>query len=201
MVSARKHNFSPCVKPYCPSPSVRSIDETTEDGSSNATPKLMVPPSPSLSTPGCNPQAKPFIPSCVLSSVKLPQRQEDKGSISVAKMLMLRGQTPPIDFGASVPNEVLSTSPASSWVSEACRYIYESDATSSTPSLEAHDRSDDDNNVTSPPPSASLPLTSLSFMRTKPRVVRPELARKVRLQESLAKEEKANTFLAASVSA
>eukprot|EP01064_Diplonema_japonicum_P029106 TRINITY_DN4628_c0_g5_i2.p3 TRINITY_DN4628_c0_g5~~TRINITY_DN4628_c0_g5_i2.p3 ORF type:complete len:162 (+),score=45.91 TRINITY_DN4628_c0_g5_i2:76-561(+) len=150
MVNARRYNFSPDAAPYVPSPVLQSLDGLSGSDSTHSTPK-QVQGSPCLSTPGCNPSAKPFLPAS--QGLMLPGRVDDKGGMPIHQMLNLRTSPSEVHFPVDVPSEVLSSC-SSSWLSDACRpltkYSSESEEASSEPGTEPL-----------PPP----PRTSLSFMK------------------------------------
>eukprot|EP01059_Diplonema_ambulator_P018799 TRINITY_DN3140_c1_g1_i1.p2 TRINITY_DN3140_c1_g1~~TRINITY_DN3140_c1_g1_i1.p2 ORF type:complete len:175 (+),score=31.97 TRINITY_DN3140_c1_g1_i1:96-620(+) len=152
MVNARRFNFSPDAAPYCPSPALHSLDGLSGSDSAASTPKL-VGGSPCLSTPGCNPCAKPFVPASVLQGMMLPSRLEEKAGLNMQKMLDLRTSPSEVHFPIDVPSEVLSSS-SSSWLTDACK------------SLTLHSSSSESSSDTGADHAPLPPArTSLSFMK------------------------------------
>ena len=162
----RRHGFSPNVKPFIPSPMLNavSLDAMSDANSCQSTPKIHG--SPALSTPGCNPMAKPYLPPSQQIAL-LPSREDEKGRISVQAMLALRSPVCGVTFPSDVPDEVLSTSANSSvsWLSDVCRSLQGHEDSSSTASVKS--AADEQTPHSSPLPPQ--PATMMAFMKAKKR--------------------------------
>ena len=140
--------FSPNAKPYCSS-NPSNYEGLSDSASSGCTPKMIFGSSPALSTPGCNPMAKPFIPS----SQQLDLNESVRQSFSLDKLISLKNISTDVHLSSDVPPEILSSQQqdAHNWVAKACQVVSSSQAVEKLPADS----------------TPSAPITLMSFIKSK----------------------------------